>query len=169
MKALPDHAHALRFAGILGALAACLGATSAGAATATSTFTVSATVQATCSVVTAPLAFGAYTGTVLAGVTTVSVTCTNTTPYSIGLNAGTSVAATVTTRKMTGTASATINYGLYSDAAHAVNWGNTPSTDTVAGVGTGSAVVATVYGQMPAAQFVAPGAYSDTITATITY
>ena len=141
----------------------------AAAATATGTIAVSATVQATCSVTTAPLAFGAYTGATLAGTTTVSVTCTNTTPYSIGLNPGVSSAATVTTRKMTGPAAALINYGLYSDVAHAVNWGNTPTTDTVAGTGTGSAVVATVYGQMLAGQFVAPGAYTDTVTATITY
>jgi spore coat protein U-like protein len=153
----------------LGILALAMSVQPAAAATGTATFTVSATVQATCSVVTSPLAFGAYSGAVLAGTTTVSVTCTNTTPYSIGLNAGIATGATVTTRKMTGPSSSLISYGMYSDAGHTVNWGNTPATDTVAGTGIGSVQVSTVYGQMPAGQLVTPGAYSDTITATVTY
>jgi len=141
----------------------------ADAATATGTFAVTATVQATCSVTSASLAFGTYTGVALPGTTTVSVTCTSTTPYNISLNAGTAAGATVTTRNMTGPAGAVINYGLFSDAAHAVNWGTTIGTDTVAGTGNGSAQVSTVYGFLPAAQLVTPGAYSDTITATISY
>ncbi len=152
-----------------GLLAVGMAPLDASAATATGTFAVSATVQATCSVTALPLAFGTYIGVALAGTTTVSVTCTNTTPYSIGLSAGLGTAATVTTRKMTGPAAALIGYSLTSDAAHAVNWGNTPTTDTVAGVGNGAAQVSTVYGQVLAGQFVAPGAYTDTITATITY
>jgi spore coat protein U-like protein len=43
------------------------------------------------------------------------------------------------------------------------------STDTVAGTGNGAAQAITVYGQAAAGQYVAPGSYADTITATITY
>jgi spore coat protein U-like protein len=150
-------------------LALSMASTSAFAATTvTATFGVSATVQATCLVSASPLAFGTYNGTVSNTSTTVSVTCTNTTPYNVGLNAGVATGATVTTRKMTGS-SATLNYGLFSDSGHATNWGNTVGTDTVAGSGNGSAQSLTVYGQVPAGQYVAPGAYSDTITATVTY
>ena len=54
-----------------------------------------------------------------------TVTCTNTTTFNIGLNAGTATGATVTTRKMTGPASATLNYKLFRDSARTQNWGNT--------------------------------------------
>ena len=53
------------------------------AATATTTFQVTAT----CLISATNLAFGAYTGTQTDATSTVTVTCTNTTPYNIGLNA----------------------------------------------------------------------------------
>ncbi len=141
----------------------------AGASTATTTFAVSATVQATCLVAATPLAFGTYTGVAASTTSTVSVTCTNTTPYNVGLSAGLATGATVTTRKMTGPASAVLSYAMYQDSARSINWGATVGTDTVTGTGNGSAQAITIYGQLPAGQYVAPGAYSDTITATVTY
>ncbi len=141
------------------------------AATATATMAVSATVQATCQIAATGMAFGTYVGTQIDSTATITITCTNTTPYTIGIDAGLGVtpAATVTTRHMTGPAAANLNYGLYKDAARATNWGLTPVTDTVAGTGNGSAQPITVYGRVQAAQFVAPGAYTDTVTATVTY
>ena len=141
------------------------------AATATASSTISATVQATCLISATSLGFGTYTGVLLETTSTISITCTNTTPYTIGLNAGLGVTptATVTTRHMTGPAAANLNYGLYSDAGRANNWGLTPGTDTVAGTGNGAAQPLTLYGRVAAAQFVAPGAYTDTVTATVTY
>jgi spore coat protein U-like protein len=139
------------------------------AATATTTFSVTATVAATCTVTATNLAFGSYTGVPVNATSTVSVTCTNTTPYNVGLDAGTSPGATVTTRKMTGPGGATLGYALYQDSAHSINWGNTVGTNTESGTGNGSPQALTVYGQVPAGQFVSPGAYTDTITATVTY
>ncbi|WP_348270058.1 spore coat U domain-containing protein [Edaphobacter paludis] len=153
----------------LSVLALGLASTSAIAATTTATFGVTATVQATCLVSATPLAFGTYTGAVANSTSSVSVTCTNTTPYNVGLSAGLATGATVTTRQMTGPASALLNYALFSDSARTLNWGQTIATDTVAGTGNGSAQAITVYGQAAAGQYVAPGDYSDTITATITY
>lgn len=141
----------------------------ASAATATGTFQVTATVQATCLISTNPLAFGTYTGTQTDATTTLAVTCTNTTPYNVGLDAGTATGATVTTRRMTGPASAVLNYALFSDSARTVTWGNTVGTNTVTGTGNGNAQSLTVYGRVAAGQFVAPGAYVDTVTATITF
>jgi spore coat protein U-like protein len=155
--------------GFAAVLALALSHRPAAAATATSTFTVSATVQATCSIAAGNLAFGTYTGVLINNTATLSVSCTNTTPYNIGLNAGTSTGATVTTRKMTGTGANTVAYGLYRDAGHATNWGNTVGTDTLPGTGNGAVQAVTIYGQMAAGQLVTPGAYSDTITATINY
>jgi spore coat protein U-like protein len=64
---------------------------------------------------------------------TVTVTCTDTTPRNLGLGPGLGTGATVTTRAMTGTGPAGLHNILTSDAAHAVNWGVTIGTDTVAG------------------------------------
>ncbi len=152
----------------LGVLALGFDSASAFASTSTANMGVSATVQSTCLIAATPLAFGTYTGVLASTSTTLSVTCTNTTPYNVGLNAGLGTGATVTNRKMTGS-SAVLNYGLYQDSAESVNWGQTVGTDTVTGTGNGSAQSLTVYGKVPAGQYVAPGAYSDTITATVTY
>ena len=120
------------------ALAACFLIPWAGAAYAastTTTFAVQATITATCTINSAStLNFG--TVGVLAGNTdqtsTIQVTCTNTTPYNIGLDAGTGSGATVAVRKLT-SGGATVNYTLYSDSGRSTVWGNTVGTDTLAG------------------------------------
>ena len=141
--------------------------TAANATTATTTFAVTANVQANCTITAAPLAFGNYTGAVNNAASTITATCTNTTPYNVGLNAGTATGATVTNRSMVNGANL-LNYKITSDAGHSTNWGNTIGTDTVTGTGSGAAQTLNVYGQIPAAQLVTPGAYRDTITATLT-
>jgi len=132
--------------------------------TATTTFQVTATVQATCTISATTMGFGTYTGVVAPSTSTITTTCTNTTPYTVGLSAGLGTLATVTARSMTGPASAQLNYGLYSDSAHSVNFATTAN---ITGNGSGQAI--TVYGQIPVGQYVAPGTYTDTITATVTY
>jgi spore coat protein U-like protein len=139
------------------------------ATTTTTTFAVTATVQSTCLVSATAMAFGTYTGVAATGTSTVSVTCTNTTTYNVGLNAGLASGASVTTRQMTGPSSSLLNYALYKDSSRTVNWGVTIGTDTATGTGNGSAQPITVYGAIPANQYVTPGAFTDTITATITY
>jgi spore coat protein U-like protein len=138
------------------------------ASTQTTTFQVTATVVATCTISAAALPFGNYTGSLASATSNITVTCTNTTPYTVGLNAGTSSGATVTNRSMTGPASALLGYKLFSDSGYTTNWGNTTGS-WVSGTGSGAAQPLPVYGQIPAGEYVAPGAYSDTITATITY
>lgn len=136
---------------------------------ATETFTITAVVQATCTISATPLAFGNYSGALLNSTATISVTCTNTTSYTVGLNAGTATGATVTNRSMTGPASTLLRYALFNNSTRTTNWGNTTGTGALAGTGNGALNSLTVYGQIPAAQFVRPGNYADTITATITY
>ena len=165
----PRRRHVIQSALLGLSLAGVAVASSASAATVTTTVAVTATVQATCLVSATSLAFGTYAGLQVDATSTVSVTCTNTTPYNVGLNAGLATAATVTTRKMTGPTSAVLSYSLFSDTAHTTNWGSTVSTDTLAGVGTGAVQALTIYGRIPASQFVTPGAYTDTITATVTF
>jgi spore coat protein U-like protein len=138
------------------------------AGTATTTFQETANVQATCNISATNLAFGTYAGTVSDATSTVTVTCTNTTAWNVGLTAGTCPGATVTTRCMLNGA-AQLGYALYRDSARTLNWGNTSGTDTLAGTGNGTAQANTVYGRIPAGQFPAPGAYADTITATVSF
>ena len=141
------------------------------AASTTSTFAVQVAITATCTINSAStLNFGTQgiLATNVDQTSTIQVTCTNTTPYNIGLDAGTGTGASVATRKLTSGAN-TVNYTLYSDSGRTTVWGNTVSTDTQAGTGTGSAQSYTVYGRIPTQTTPAPGSYSDTITVTVTY
>ncbi len=138
-------------------------------ATATTQFTVTATIAKSCSVTATNLAFGTYTGVLINSTSTISATCTNTTPYNVGLNAGLATGATVINRSMTGPAAALLHYKMFSNSGHTTNWGNTVGTDTLPGTGSGATQPLTVYGQVPAGQFVSPGSYTDTITVNVTY
>lgn len=138
------------------------------AATATSAIAVTATVLSFCTIAALPLAFGNYSSALVVATTTVTVACTVGTTYDVGLDVGTGTGATVALRKLTLLAS-TLNYALFREVGRTSNWGPTIGTNTVAGIGTGVAQVLTVYGDIPAGQLVTPGAYTDTVTATITY
>src|SRR5438045_6194668 len=88
---------------------------SALAGTATTTLGVSLTINAGCNVSSTSVAFPAQSvlASSVAATGTVSVTCTNTTPYNVALDQGAGSGATVTSRKMTGPSSATVTYELY--------------------------------------------------------
>lgn len=141
--------------------------------TATATFLVSLTITSSCTVSANALAFGT-TGLLNAattGTSTLSVTCSNTTPYNIGLNAGSTTGSTATARLLAGTTTGntttTVSYRLMQDAALTTNWGTTQGSDTVAGTGTGSAQSVTIYGQVPTQTTPAPDSYQSTVTATV--
>jgi spore coat protein U-like protein len=138
------------------------------ASTATATIAITATVLSFCTITALPLPFGNYSQAALAATTTVSATCTLGTTYNIGLDAGIGTGGTVAARKMTYLTN-TLTYSLYQDSGHATVWGNTIGTNTVTGTGNGAIQSLTVYGLIPASQLVTPGAYTDTVTATITY
>jgi spore coat protein U-like protein len=141
------------------------------ATTVTTTFPVSITLAATCIINSASaLNFGSA-GVLSANVdqtSTIQVQCTDTTPYNIGLDAGTGTGATVAVRKMT-SGGATVSYTLYSDSGRNTVWGNTVGTDTVAATGNGASQSYTVFGRVPSQSTPAPGTYTDTITVTVTY
>ncbi|MBV1705002.1 MAG: spore coat U domain-containing protein [Hyphomicrobiales bacterium] len=138
---------------------------------ATSGATWTANVIKNCLLTPSPLNFGAVsvlTSAVTAS-TTLGVQCTNTTPYSVGLDGGVTAGtgASPTARQLAKGA-ARVTYGLYQDAAHATPWGNT-SANWVAGTGTGLVQNYAIYGQVPAQTTPASGAYSDTVTVTVTF
>lgn len=142
------------------------------AATATTTFLVTANILSACIVSALPLAFLTYdptSGTPLDATTTITSTCTLGTTYTLGLNAGTGTGGTTTLRVMTGTPAGLLNYQLFQNAGRTTNWGNNPGTDTVAGTGTGLPQLSTVYGRIPSGQNQPAGSYADTITVTLTY
>jgi spore coat protein U-like protein len=132
---------------------------------------MTATVVASCNVTAKDLAFGNYdpvSGTPLSGSTTVDVTCTNGTGYVVSMDAGLGSGATTSARKMT-LGGNTLTYSLYRNAGHTLVWGANSGVDTVAGTGSGALQSIIVYGQTPAAQTAPAGAYSDTVTVTVTY
>lgn len=141
------------------------------AATAVTTMPITITITAGCQISAAPLNFGTAAGLFAAvnANTTLTVTCTNTTPYKIGLDAGGNTGATTTIRKMKAAGADLINYRLYQDSGLTTNFGNTVNTDTVAGTGTGSSQSIIVYGQVPTQASPAPGTYTDTVNVTLTY
>jgi spore coat protein U domain-containing protein, fimbrial subunit CupE1/2/3/6 len=143
----------------------------ASAATATSTFGVTLAITAQCVInSTATLNFGS-SGVINANHDTNSplvVQCTNTTPYTVALDKGTTTGATITQRKLANGA-ATINYNLYTDSPGGTLWGDGTTGVTLAGTGNGAAQTINIFGRVPAQTTPAPGAYADTVTITVTY
>jgi spore coat protein U-like protein len=141
------------------------------AITTTSTFTVQMAVTSSCVINGAPtLNFGSQ-GVLTANVdqtSTLQVQCTNTTPYNVGLDAGTGSGATVAARLLSNGANIII-YSLYSDSGRTTVWGNTIGINTVAATGTGASQSFTIYGRVLAQTTPAGGTYTDTVTVTVTY
>jgi spore coat protein U-like protein len=158
---------------VLAVLGASLLPGQAYAASVTATFNVTATINPACTIQASALNFGVYADAQVDGQSTITVTCTNTTGWEVGLNEGSSAGATIGNRRMTGPGPSNLNYGLFTNAARTITWGDHPALpgqDTVSGVGSGSAQALTVFGRVPAAQGTArPGAFLDTITVTITF
>lgn len=99
----------------------------------------------------------------------VLVTCLLATSFSISLSAGSS--GTFAPRTMKSGTSA-LNYNLYTDASHAIVWGDgTSGTQVVSGSINLLLLpfTATVYGAAPAQQNVGVGVYTDSIVETITF
>lgn len=136
--------------------------------TVTSTFQVTANVLASCTISSTGLNFGNYSQAQVTATANLTVTCTKNQGYDVSLNKGL-YGTSVTNRAMQGPSGSLLNYGLFRDNNHTSNWGETISSDTLHGNGSGSSQVLTIYGLLPANQQVDAGAYSDTVTATITY
>ena len=158
------------------AAALLLSSSLASALTASNTFQVTATIISSCTVSGTTLNFGnaidpLAAATPLDATSTLSVTCSNTTPYTVSLNAGSNAggASNFSARAMK-SGSRSLAYQLYLDTGRATVWGDgTATSSTLAGTGTGSVQTLNIYGRLPSLANVVPGAYSDTVTVTITY
>ena len=145
------------------------------AGSASGSLQVTATVLSACAVTGGVLPFGSVDPVTAPGAVnasaTLSVQCTNTTPYTVALDAGLNAggAANFSARRLSNGTS-TLGYQLYSDSARSIVWGDgTASSATVQGTGSGSAQTLTVYGRIPALGGAAPGAYTDTVTILVTF
>ncbi len=150
-----------------------VGLNTASAGTNTGTLSVSASVAAVCIIGNATLAFGAYnptSGTALTATSSVTLTCTLSTPYNIGMNAGTTTGGTTTLRLMT-TTGGTLGYKIFQNSGYTTNWGNTVGTDTLPGTSSASSLTQSIpiYGQIPASEAAVVGSYTDTVTMTVTF
>jgi spore coat protein U-like protein len=136
-----------------------------------------ATILANCHLSATPLNFGSASllTSNVDSTAMLTVQCTNTTPYSIGLDSGAN--ASGGQRRMLHGASNYISYNLYTDAARSAAWSTTTSASSctngggtcVLGTGTGSNQSVIVYGRVPSQVAPAVGTYSDTVIATITF
>jgi spore coat protein U-like protein len=141
-----------------------------GTPTTSTSFSATATVISNCNVSAATLNFGTagVLTTTTDATTSLNATCTNGLPYTLSLNGGNAGATDPTQRKMS-KAAETIAYGLYRDAARTLPWGSTSGSNTASGTGSGLQQSLTVYGRVAAQTTPSPGAYSDTVVATVTY
>ena len=184
----PNHRFALnirridvvaRIVGLAALFASLLLSVPAMAGTSTATLTVQINITAACSIDVSTLDFGSNAGTALLGgnlnaTTSVSVTCTSGSPYSIGVNNGSN--ASSGQRRMINGANY-ISYNLYTDSGHANAWTTasnsttcTTSNSCLLGTGNGSAQLTSIYGVVPSvATAPAAGNYSDSVTMTVTY
>jgi spore coat protein U-like protein len=157
------------------ALAAAPLSSAALGATATTTFNVTATIAAKCTIGAADLVFGAYDPLVtnlavpLDVNSTVTVACTKGTAATVGLDAGQNSGSAVgTTRAMAG-GGAFLSYEIYKDAAHTTVWGNA-GAGLVAYTAASKAPATLIdYGRIPANQDQPVAGYADKITATINF
>jgi spore coat protein U-like protein len=139
-----------------------------------------AAILAQCSASTTGIAFSTYLpSSAPVDVTgSISVTCTieaqGTASFTIGASTGNGSYAS---RQMNNGSSA-LAYQLYTDAAHTTAWGDgSAGTSVINGSMTGlpsligqqDTVTSNVYARIPAGQWVAPGAYNDTIVVTVTF
>jgi len=165
-------------AGAVLALLAGLAALPAQASTnKTATFVVSLTVSSDCSISANPLPFGTATSalatTAITHNTSLSVTCSNGTGYTLSLDKGSTTGSAISSRLLGGTGSntQTVQFQLYIDSglSNVFGDGTSGNGNTVSGTGTGSAVSIPIYGQVPAQAIPLADSYSSTETATISF
>lgn len=161
--------HTFRATLLAAVVASLCAAGTAQAQTATDEFDVLLTVTSVCDVsTTAPtdMDFGSQDSlaTNIPAQSTISLTCTPNTGYTVGLDGGGS--GNTAARVMTDGTN-TVGYQLYTDLGHSDVWGNT-SADWVSGAGNGAQQTYTVFGLVPSAN-VPASSYNDTINVTVTY
>lgn len=148
------------------------------AGSASSTFTVSASVTENCTIGTTAINFGSY-DPLVANVSTpldaqgsVTITCTKGAVTTVGLDAGTNSAnASGTTRAMKNGSADYLSYEIYQDSSHSTVWGSSGGALFNSGTAPSKAPrTFPTYGRIPAGQDVPAGVtYTDSVTATVNF
>ncbi len=140
-------------------------------------FLVSATIAKSCLVTADPLNFGSVSGLPGGGnidqSSTIYVTCTTPTSYTVALMPSNNLTTGAGTMTPTGSVPGntdTVAYQLYRNAARTSAWGSVTGSNTVAGSGTGQVQPLTLYGRVLGASVnVRPDSYQDIVTVSVTY
>ncbi len=136
-----------------------------------SSFTVRASVAASCTVSVSNMDFGVIDAAVVAPVdqtAAISVSCTNASSYNVGLDMGGQPEGFGPSgRRMTNGVSV-LAYGLYHDAAASAAWG-LEADNVAAGIGTGGNQTLTVFGRIFPDQVAVVGRYSDSVVVVVNY
>lgn len=153
------------------AAVAMLASLDAFAATADSTFAVTARVNKTCTIATTAIDFGDYTGAAVPMNSTLTLACSKGTSFDVTLSTG--GGGSYTPRQMSGTGANLdkLNYNLFFDSGLTQIWGDgSGTTVTFSDVTSDKASHDfTIYGSVTAGQDVNWDTYSDSITATVTF
>lgn len=145
--------------------------------TATTNFNVKITIAKGCSLAsTAPadINLGSYASSAdyntVQGNTTISVTCSKTTPYTVALTPTnvTSTTGTGVMKSAVSTNTDTVSYQLTKSATKTDIWGNS-GTNLYSGIGTGTAQTLTAYANPTSTLNVTPDTYTDKVTVLLTY
>lgn len=165
----------LKKVALAAALCAALYSTAASALTQTTTIAVSATISGTCTISATALAFGSLvtTSANTDQTSTVSVNCSSTLPYTVGIDDGSFAGAVGTHPRQMNSAGSRLGYQVYMDAGRTTIFDNNVGAGTgpniISLTGTGAAAPFTVYGRLPIQTTPTSGAYADTLTVTVSY
>ncbi|NNC22683.1 spore coat protein U domain-containing protein [Salinisphaera sp. USBA-960] len=149
-------------------------AVSALAANDTTTLNVFAQVNPSCTISATDLRFGKYSpnnSDATTAETVISPSCTEGTEYEIGLDAGENGGNSDATSRAMHVNGNYLSYELYTSEARDTIWQDIDSENTVTGTAsdTPEGDTHTVYGKIPAGQFVPTGQYSDAVNVTISF
>lgn len=133
-------------------------------------FTSNVTVINNCTIAATNITFASQSTltTDVSGSGQLTIQCTNNDAYRVALSGG--ISGTVSTRRMTGTTGASVDYQLYLDSARTTIWGDgTSGTSQLTGIGSGLVQFVPIYARVPSQSTPLPGVYTDTVTATIQF
>jgi spore coat protein U-like protein len=122
-----------------------------------------------CTVSVSPVNFGIYESnqsSPLPGLGSVTLNCQSGTTFEIGIDNGLSYQ---TPYRRMNSAGHYLLYQFYQENGYNIVWGNSPGSDTVLGIATGSNQRFMVYGRIPGNQLVPEGTYNDRVTVTVYY